>query len=149
MRVAKLCKKQGKFQLACKKYTQAGDKSRAMKALLQTGDTERIIFFAGTARQNDVYILAADYLQSLDWHDEEVMKNIILFLTKAKEFQKLGEFYEHCAQAEIDEYRDYEKASGALAEAHKYLSKEVPGKPAADPSRLDDISARIKYVEKF
>merc|ERR1719420_1276659 len=68
MRVAKLCKKQGKFQLACKKFTQAGDKSRAMKALLQTGDTERIIFFAGTARQNDVYILAANYLQSLDWH---------------------------------------------------------------------------------
>ena len=46
------------------------------------------------------YILAANYLQSLDWHDEEVMKNIILFLTKAKEFEKLGSFYEACAQAE-------------------------------------------------
>jgi len=77
------------------------------------------------------------------------MKNIILFYTKAKEFEKLGTFYEHCAQAEIDEYRDYEKAAGALAEAHKYLSKEVPGKPAADPARIEDISARIGYVEKF
>ena len=47
--------------------------------------------------------MAANYLQSLDWHDEEVMKNIILFLTKAKEFEKLGSFYEACAQAEIDE----------------------------------------------
>merc|ERR1719217_85776 len=149
MRVAKLCKKQGKFQLACKKYTQAGDKSRAMKALLQTGDTERIIFFAGTARQNDVYILAANYLQSLDWHDEDVMKNIILFLTKAKEFEKLGSFYEACAQAEIDEYRDYEKASGALKEALKYLKKEVPTQPPVEQGRLDDITARIKYIEKF
>jgi intraflagellar transport protein 140 len=85
----------------------------------------------------------------MDWHNPEVMKNIILFYTKAKEFEKLGTFYEHCAQAEIDEYRDYEKAAGALAEAHKYLSKEVPGKPAADPARIEDISARIGYVEKF
>jgi intraflagellar transport protein 140 len=149
LRIAKLCKKQGLFQLACKKYTQAGDKSKAMKTLLQSNDTEKIIFFAGTARQADVYVLAANYLQSMDWHNPEVMKNIILFYTKAKEFEKLGTFYEHCAQAEIDDYRDYEKAAGALAEAQKYLSKEVPGKPAADASRLEDISARIKYVEKF
>jgi intraflagellar transport protein 140 len=149
LRIAKLCKKQGQFQLACKKYTQAGDKTKAMKTLLQSNDTEKIIFFAGTARQADVYVLAANYLQSMDWHNPEVMKNIILFYTKAKEFEKLGTFYEHCAQAEIDEYRDYEKAAGALAEAHKYLSKEVAGKPASDPARLEDISERIKYVEKF
>jgi intraflagellar transport protein 140 len=148
-RIAKLCKKQGKFQLACTKYTQAGDKSRAMKALLQSGDTEKIIFFAGTARQADVYLLAANYLQSLDWHVEDVMKNIILFYTKAKEFEKLGTFYEHCAQAEIDEYRDYEKAAGALKEALKYLKKETPNQPPVDPSRLDDIGQRIAYIEKF
>lgn len=148
-RIAKLCKKQGMFQLACKKYTQAGDKTRAMKALLQSGDTEKIIFFAGTARQNDVYVLAANYLQSLDWHNEDVMKNIILFYTKAKEFEKLGSFYEACAQAEIDEYRDYEKASGALKECLKYLKKEVPTQPPVEPQRLEDINARIKYIEKF
>eukprot|EP00397_Hematodinium_sp_SG-2012_P002167 GEMP01002173.1.p1 GENE.GEMP01002173.1~~GEMP01002173.1.p1 ORF type:complete len:1212 (+),score=290.70 GEMP01002173.1:310-3945(+) len=66
LKVAKLCKHQGLFQLACKKYTQAGDKVKAMKSLLKCGDTEKIIFFAGTARQQEIYVLAANYLQSLD-----------------------------------------------------------------------------------
>merc|ERR1719253_833363 len=65
VRVAKLLKRQGLFQIACKKFKQAGDKLRAMKALLQSGDTEKIIFFAGTARHAEVYVLAANYLQSL------------------------------------------------------------------------------------
>ncbi len=42
---------------------QAGDKLRAMKSLLRSGDTEKIIFFAGVSRQRDIYILAANYLQ--------------------------------------------------------------------------------------
>ena len=35
MRIATVCKNQGSYHLACKKYTQAGDKMRAMKALLK------------------------------------------------------------------------------------------------------------------
>jgi hypothetical protein len=34
-----------------------------MKSLLRSGDTEKIIFFAGVSRQRDIYILAANYLQ--------------------------------------------------------------------------------------
>merc|ERR1719364_555077 len=116
--IAKLCKKQGSFQLACKKFTQAGNKLKAMKALLSSGDTEKIIFFAGTAKQAEIYVLAGNYLQSLDWHnDPDIMKNIISFYQKAKAFDKLSSFYDACAQVEIDEYRDYEKAGGALREA--------------------------------
>merc|ERR1719469_739388 len=123
-RMARLCKKQGMFQLACKKFTQAGDKLKAMKALLQSGDTEKIVFFAGTARQPDIYVLAGNYLQSLDWHnDPEIMKNIIQFYSKAKAHDKLASFYDACAQVEIDEYRDYDKAGGALYEALKYTKK--------------------------
>lgn len=147
--LAKLCKNHGKFQLACKKYTQAGDKLKAMKALLRSGDTEKVIFFAGTARQPEVYVLAANYLQSLDWHaDADVMKNIILFYTKAKDFEKLGTFYETVAQTEIDEYRDYEKAAGALREASKYFKKEVKGEPV-DAERVEKLKVRIKYVDTF
>merc|ERR1719356_2044043 len=133
-KLAKLCKKQGSFQLACKKFTQAGDKTKAMKSLLQSGDTEKIIFFAGTARQPDIYILAGNYLQSLDWHnDPEIMKNIIQFYSKAKAHEKLASFYDACAQVEIDEYRDYEKAGGALREALKYLVKGAGAGADADP----------------
>merc|ERR1719428_203854 len=101
--VARLCKRQGSFQLACKKFTQAGDKLKAMQSLLKSGDTEKIVFFAGTARQAEIYVLAGNYLQSLDWHnDPDIMKNIISFYQKAKAFDKLSSFYDACAQVEID-----------------------------------------------
>lgn len=62
-----MAKKQGLYAVACKKFTQAGDKIAAMKALLRSGDTEKIIFYAQTARTKEVFVLAANNLQSLDW----------------------------------------------------------------------------------
>ena len=43
-------------------YTQAGDKVKAMKCLLRSGDTQKICYFAGVSRNRDIYILAANYL---------------------------------------------------------------------------------------
>jgi len=147
--IAKLCKKQGSFQLACKKFTQAGDKLKAMKSLLKSGDTEKITFFAGTARQPDIYVLAGNYLQSLDWHnDPETMKNIIQFYSKAKAYDKLAAFYDACAQVEIDEYRDYDKAGGALREALKYIVKAA-GAGAESDERVLSLQNRISMVEQF
>jgi intraflagellar transport protein 140 len=51
------------------------------------------------------------------------MKTIILFYTKAKAAQPLAGFYESCAQIEIDEYQNYEKALAAFKEAEKVLAK--------------------------
>jgi len=151
MNIAKLCKKQGSFQLACKKFTQAGDKPKAMKSLLKSGDTEKIIFFAGTARQPEIYVLAGNYLQSLDWHnDPEIMKSIIQFYSKAKAHDKLASFYDACAQVEIDEYRDYDKAGGALREALKYLVKAAGGPPMSDGDpRVMALQSRIQIVDRF
>ena len=39
-------KHQGLWHLATKKFTQAGDRVRAMRALVRSGDTEKIVFFA-------------------------------------------------------------------------------------------------------
>ena len=93
----------GNYQLAAKKYTQAGDKLKAMQALLKSGETDKIVFFANVARQPKIYILAANYMQSLDWHndDGEIMKNIITFYTKAKAFESLSGFYESCSQVAL------------------------------------------------
>lgn len=146
--MAQLCRKQGSFQLACKKFTQAGDKIKAMKSLLKSGDTEKIIFFAGTARQADIYVLAGNYLQSLDWHnDADIMKNIIQFYSKAKAYDKLAAFYDACAQVEIDEYRDYEKAGGALREARKYIVKASSGDE--NDVRAQALAKRIATVDEF
>ena len=70
-----------------------------MKVLLKSGDTEKIIFFAGVSRQKDIYVMAANYLQSLDWRNNpEIMKNIISFYTKGRAMESLAGFYDACAQ---------------------------------------------------
>lgn len=72
---------------------------QAMRALLKSGDTEKIVFFAGVSKQREIYIMAANYLQSLDWRkDPEIMKNIISFYTKGKALDLLAGFYDACAQ---------------------------------------------------
>lgn len=70
-----------------------------MSALLKSSDTEKIIFFANTARDKEIYIMAANYLQTLDWKsDANLMKQIEIFYNKATAFEHLASFYEVCAQ---------------------------------------------------
>jgi len=147
-KLAYCCESRGNYQLAAKKYTQAGDKLKAMQALLKSGDTEKIVFFANVARQAKIYILAANYLQSLDWHNDngEIMKNIIGFYTKAKSFESLSGFYESCSQVEIDEYRDYEKALSALRESLKYMAKS---RSQSKDERCKGLQQKIYLVERF
>ena len=46
-RMAALAQQQGEFNIATKKYAEAGNSKEAMVSLLQSGDTKRIITFAG------------------------------------------------------------------------------------------------------
>lgn len=72
-----------------------------MRALLKSGDTEKIVFFAGVSRQKEIYIMAANYLQALDWRKEpEIMRNIISFYTKGRALDLLAGFYDACAQVQ-------------------------------------------------
>jgi len=147
-KIAHVCKDQGEFHLACKKYTQAGDHVRAMKCLLKSADTEKITYYASMTKQKDIYILAANYLQNLDWHnDPAIMARIIDFYGKAKAMQQLATFYDACAQVEIDEYRDYEKALGALQDSQKFIlkGKDIPQRE----EKLANLDARIRLVQRF
>ena len=155
--IAKCAKNQGSYHLACKKYTQAGDKTRAMRALLKSGDTEKIVFFAGVSRNKEVYVAAANYLQTLDWRgDADVVKHVVSFYTKAKAFENLAHFYDACAQSEIDEYRDYDKASQALEEAAKAREKALKQASSDDPAAtarmetaLAELKSRARSVATF
>ncbi|TMW60577.1 hypothetical protein Poli38472_000619 [Pythium oligandrum] len=147
LKLAKCCKQQGAYHLATKKYTQAGEKVKAMKCLLKSGDTEKVVFFANVSRNNDIYVLAANYLQTLDWRkDSDILKNILGFYTKARAFEQLATFYQSCAQAEIEEYRDYEKALGAIQEAVKVLSK---AKTENKERLLKQSAGRLLLMEQF
>ncbi|KAG8433203.1 hypothetical protein GDO86_017477 [Hymenochirus boettgeri] len=123
---------------------------KAMRSLLKSGDTENIVFFAGVSRQKEIYIMAANYLQSLDWRkDPDIMKNIISFYTKGRALDLLAGFYDACAQVEIDEYQSYEKALGALSEAYKCLSKAKMRSPEDQERKLSDMQSKITLVTRF
>lgn len=63
------------------------------------------------SKQREVYIMAANYLQTLDWRSNpDYLKNILNFYTKAGAADSLAGFYMGCAQMEIDEYKEYGKA---------------------------------------
>nr|XP_055220877.1 intraflagellar transport protein 140 homolog isoform X5 [Gorilla gorilla gorilla] len=148
--IADCCMRQGSYHLATKKYTQAGNKLKAMRALLKSGDTEKITFFASVSRQKEIYIMAANYLQSLDWRKEpEIMKNIIGFYTKGRALDLLAGFYDACAQVEIDEYQNYDKAHGALTEAYKCLAKAKAKSPLDQETRLVQLQSRMALVKRF
>ena len=140
--------------------------TQAMKALLKSGDTEKIIFFAQVSRQRDIYIMAANYLQTLDWRsDPEVMKNIITFYTKGKAPESLAGFYDACAQVshapsdhvmssltveqvEIDEFQNYDKALGALSESLKCFGKVKSRTPSIE-AKMQFLKDRITLISKF
>ncbi|KAF6124817.1 intraflagellar transport 140 [Phyllostomus discolor] len=141
--IANCCVRQGNYHLATKKYTQAGNKLKAMRALLKSGDTEKIVFFAGVSRQKEIYIMAANYLQSLDWQKEpETMKNIISFYTKGRALDLLAGFYDACAQ-------NYDKAHGALTEAYKCLSKAKAKSPLDQETKLAQLQSKMTLVKRF
>jgi hypothetical protein len=97
-------------------HLQAGERTKAMKALLHTHDREKIIRFATVCRDPVVYLMAAQFLQtSGDWlHDVDTLAKITQFYNKAKSPLHTAQFYESCALVEINECRDYERACQAL-----------------------------------
>ncbi|XP_076752394.1 intraflagellar transport protein rempA [Xylocopa sonorina] len=150
-RIGEIAFEQGNYHLATKKFTQAGNKLRAMKALLKSGDTEKICFFAQVSRQREIYIMAGNYLQSLDWQNQpEILKNIINFYSKGKAMDLLANFYVACAQVEIDEFQNYEKALDALSQASRCLTKVVTSRdPEIHKRAVDLVNNRIVTIKRY
>lgn len=92
-------------------------------------------------------MITANYLQSLDWRENrDIVKNVITFYTKAKAFDSLAI---SCAQVEVDEFSEYEKAIAALKEASRCLAKlESGGSGAAvNVNRLNSrVNRKIELV---
>ena len=82
-RFADLFAAQGIYSAASKLYALSGDRLKAMNCLLKSGDKDRIITFANLVKNSEIYITAANYLQSLDWRtDITILKIIVQFYTK-------------------------------------------------------------------
>lgn len=139
-----ILQEQGDYHTATKKFTQAGDKGRAFKSLLKSGDTEKIIFFATMSRQAEVYVMAGNYLQALNWReDEKILKSIVTFYTKGQAFDLLANFYATTAQVEVDENRNYGNALKALQEAGRCV-----GRLANAQRTAEQLQGAIGEVQK-
>lgn len=93
-----------------------------MRALLKSGDTEKIVFFANVCRQKELFIMAANYLQSLDWRkNPEILKTIIGFYTKGRAPELLAGFYEACAQVRQMSVNSFYGSGLKFANIYKYL----------------------------
>ena len=164
--LAKVLKKQGAYDLASTKYTESGDRLKALKCLMQGAHTTKVIKYAQACKNREMYVLSSNYLQQVFFHaavqeedddegdgereskrekeNEEVKQYIVMFCKRAKAYEQLSSFYQHLAQIEMDEYRDYEKALQALKEGLSFLSKaSSPSNPASS------LQNRIQAVEMF
>lgn len=126
LKLAKQLKQQGEFELSHNIYVKYGDLTSAMKCLILLGNKDRVISFANTCRHNELFVMAANYLQSLDWNDsEDIIKNIVSFYSKAKAWINLSNFYENFASIEVTEYRNYNKALELYNEALKVIVNKI------------------------
>ena len=68
---------------------------------------------------------------------------------QAKALDALASFYESCAQIEIDEYQNYDKALNALEEALRNISKTKMKDLREQEARVTSLQHRILYVKRF
>ncbi|MCP9263725.1 hypothetical protein DINM_007106 [Dirofilaria immitis] len=96
---------------------------------------------------------AANYLQTLNWKDDcDLMKQIELFYNKANAYEHLASFYEACAQIEIDDYHDYNKAVDALNESLRCIAKALQCNPKNDEyltSKQVELHQAIGNITEF
>ncbi|KAJ6222180.1 hypothetical protein RDWZM_000725 [Blomia tropicalis] len=86
---AELCLEKGNYQLAAKLYNKIGKRVDSLKALIRSDNVEKVIQFANVARDKMVFKLAANYLQTINHTDTNLIKK---FYTKAEAYQELDRY---------------------------------------------------------
>jgi len=126
-----------------------------MKVLLKSGDTERIIHYANISRHRDIYLLAANYLQTTDWQrSPKTVDKIILFYTKAKVPESIVSFYEAWATSSYEVDKNYEASLDHLRKAESVLRELIAQETAGSAvksyeHRLGRVHAKIHNVNTF
>ena len=143
-RFASLCEQQGEFQTAAQLYVKFKDHLAAMKALIRSGDTEKVVKFANLIRKRETFILAANFLQTKNPREGDKLFEVIVQLYKKAGAQdKLGRFYEAVAQVEIDEYQEYAKAMELIKKGMELIAS------AQDVKQRDQILTLMQRKAKL
>lgn len=87
--IAELCLEKGNYQLAAKLFNKIGNRIDSIKALIRTGQADKIIQFANVARDKQVFKLAANFLQTINYEDTNLVEK---FYTKADAHEELARY---------------------------------------------------------
>ena len=75
--LADMALQKGNCLVAAKLYNNQGLRTNAIKSLIRTGETDKVISYANIARDKQVYKIAANYLQTVDYSDQSVVNNLL------------------------------------------------------------------------
>ena len=144
-RLAKLLMTQGDFEMAHDIYVKMGNLKKAMKCYIKMGDKNKVIEFAHMCRNSELFILAANFLQNLDW-TPDVIKIIVSFFNKAKAYFNLSQFYTVLGTSEINEKKNFKKGEEYLKEALKAVMK-VRENDDKKNNKIDEIKKKLSFIE--
>ena len=146
-RLAKLLMSQGEFEIAHDIYVKIGNLKKAMKCYIKMGNKTKVIEFAHICRNPELYILAANFLENLEW-TPDVIKIIVSFFNKAKAYYNLCQFYIILGTTEINERRNFQSGEQYFKEALKTVLK-VRGDDEKKNNKVDEIKGKLDFIEKL
>ena len=144
-RLAKLLMTQGDFEMAHDIYVKMGNLKKAMKCYIKMGDKNKVIQFAHICRNPELFILAANFLQNLEW-TPDVIKIIVSFFNKAKAYYNLSQFYTVLGVSEISEKKNFKTGEEYLKEALKAVMK-VRENDDKKNNKIDEIKKKLSFIE--
>ena len=146
-RLAKLLMTQGDFEMAHDIYVKIGNYKKAMKCYIKMGDKNKVIEFAHNCRNPELFILAANFLQNLEWAPD-VIKIIVSFYTKAKAYYNLTQFYIQLAVTVINDKKEFKKGEEYLKNALKAVMK-VRENDDKKNEKIDEIKKKLDFIENL
>jgi intraflagellar transport protein 140 len=146
-RLAKLLMTQGDFEMAHDIYVKMGNLKKAMKCYIKMGDKNKVIEFAQICRNPELFILAANFLQNLEW-TPDVIKIIVSFFNKAKAYYNLSQFYTVLGVSAINEKKDFKKGEEYLKEALKVVMK-VRENDDKKNNKIDEIKKKLDFIDSL
>jgi intraflagellar transport protein 140 len=110
------------------------------------------------SRQREVYISAANFLQTLSWRTQpELLTHILAFYTKAGASDSLAAFFLGCAHTELLQFKAYAKAlqvrevqrARAMQRRHATPTRHCrTAPPCMPPARVQAMHEAAKHLAK-
>lgn len=141
---ASLCEQQQRHAIASKIYIKLKQYPDALKAIIKTGDTDKVLKLAKMMKKKETYIIAANYLQTLDSQPgSKVFEAVESIYQRANMLDNLLKFYNIHIESE-KENSNYEICKEILEKSLEVMHTMDENNP-----RLMSVQRKINVIESF